>query len=169
MKFEIQFRPDQIDPTAYLAPQSIVLGNVWIGAESSVWFGAVIRGDTEEIRIGRQTNVQDLCVVHADPGYHCILGERVTIGHQATIHGAIVEDEVLVGMRAILLNGCKIGSGSVIAAGTLVPEGMEIPPQSVAMGVPAKVRRAAEARDLDRIRHAADHYVEAARAYRLEL
>jgi len=162
----VKFRPEQIDSSAFIASGAVVIGDVTIGAESSVWFGAVIRGDTETIRIGQQTNVQDGCVLHADEGYPCTLGDRVTLGHGAIVHGATVEDDCLVGMRAVVMNGAKIGKGSVVAVGSVVTESTEIPPGSIAMGQPAKVKRAVTERDLGRIRHAAEHYVEAAKAYR---
>ena len=155
----------RLDPTVFAAPGAQIVGHVTIGAESSVWFGAVIRGDDERIQIGRQTNVQDLCCLHADPGYPCILGDRTSLGHGAIVHGATVEDDVLIGMRAVLMNGARIGSGSIIAVGAVVTEGMRIPPGSVVMGVPGAVRRAAEARDRQRIEHGAQHYVLAARRY----
>lgn len=162
----VRHRPELVDSTAFIAPGAIVIGDVTIGADSSVWFSAVIRGDTEGIRIGQQTNVQDGCVLHADEGYPCTLGDRVTLGHGAIVHGATVEDDCLIGMRAVVMNGAKIGKGSVIAVGSIVTEGTEIPPNSVAIGQPAKVKRATTERDRERIRHAAEHYVEAAKAYR---
>src|SRR5262245_28557959 len=165
----VKFRPEQIDSAAFIAPGAVVIGDVTIGAESSVWFGAVIRGDTEAIRIGRQSNVQDGCVLHADQGFPCTLGDRVTLGHGAIVHGATVEDDCLIGMRGVVMNGAKIGRGSVVAVGSVVTEGTEIPPGSIAMGQPAKVRRAVTERDLGRIRHAAEHYVVAGREYRANI
>jgi carbonic anhydrase/acetyltransferase-like protein (isoleucine patch superfamily) len=162
----VQRRPELIDSTAFIAPAATVLGDVTILAEASVWFGAVVRGDTAPIRIGRQTNVQDGCILHADPGFACTLGNRVTLGHGAIVHGATVEDDCLIGMRAVVMNGAKIGRGSIIAVGSVVTEGTEIPPGSIALGQPAKVRRAATDRDRERIRHAAEHYVAAGRAYK---
>lgn len=150
-----------IDPSAFVAPTASVLGDVAIGAESSVWFGAVIRGDTEAIRIGNQTNIQDLCVLHADPGFPCQLGDRVTVGHGAIVHGAVVEDDVMIGMRAVVMNGARIGRGSLIAVGAVVLEGTQIPPDSVVMGMPGKVTRSASDRDRALIVHAAQHYIEA--------
>src|ERR1041384_5319740 len=107
-------RPDLIDASAYIAPGAVVLGDVTIGSQSSVWFGAVIRGDSAPIRIGRDTNVQDGAIVHADPGFPCTIGNRVTLGHGAIVHGATVEDECLIGMRAVVMNGAKIGRGSIV-------------------------------------------------------
>lgn len=160
------FRPDLIDPTAWIAPTAVVLGDVRIGPESTVWYHAVIRGDTDAIRIGRGTNIQDGCVLHADPGVPCTLGDRVTVGHGAIVHGASVEDDCLIGMRAVVMNGARIGRGSLVAVGAIVTEGTDVPPGSVVMGQPAKVKRQVTDSDLARIRHAAEHYVAAGKMYR---
>jgi carbonic anhydrase/acetyltransferase-like protein (isoleucine patch superfamily) len=162
----IERRGELLDASAYVAPGAVVLGDVTIGAGSSVWFQAVIRGDSAPIRIGQRTNIQDGCVLHADPGFPCQLGDGVTVGHGAIIHGATVEDDCLIGMRAVVMNGAKIGRGSIVAVGSIVLEGEEIPAGSVAMGQPAKVKRAASVDDRERIAHAAEHYVAAARIYR---
>jgi len=161
-----KFRPELVDPTAWIAPNATVLGDVTIGPESTVWYQAVIRGDTDAIRIGRGTNIQDGCVLHADPGVPCTIGDRVTVGHAAIVHGATVEDDCLIGMKAVVMNGAKIGRGSIVAVGAIVTEGTEIPPGSVAMGQPAKVKRQVSEHDLALIRHAAEHYVEAGKVYR---
>lgn len=163
----IAFRLEQVDPAAFIAPGAVVLGDVTIGAESSVWFGAVVRGDAEAIRIGKRTNIQDGCVLHADPGFVCTLGDGVTLGHGAIVHGATVEDDCLIGMRAVVMNGAKIGRGSVVAVGSVVLEGMEVPAGSVVMGQPARIKREVSERDGERIRHAAEHYVAAAKVYSL--
>lgn len=163
---DLVFRPELVDPTAFIAAGARIVGNVTIGAEASIWFNAVLRGDVESIRVGQQTNVQDLCLLHADFGCPCILGDRVSLGHGAIVHGATVEDDVLIGMRAVVLNGARIGRGSIVAAGAVVTEGTEIPPGSVVMGVPGQVERAAEPRDWDRIRYAAEHYIAAVRRLR---
>ena len=162
------FHPELLDPTVFIAAGARLIGDVTIGAESSVWFNAVIRGDREAIRIGRQTNVQDLCMLHADPGTPCTLGDRVSVGHAAIVHGATVEDDVLIGMRAVVMNRARIGAGSIIGVGAVVTEDTEIPPGSIVIGVPGKIKRAAEERDRKRIRHAADYYVELAREYRVK-
>jgi carbonic anhydrase/acetyltransferase-like protein (isoleucine patch superfamily) len=138
---------------------------VTIGAESSVWFNAVLRSEGEAIRIGRQTNIQDLCVLHVDIGRPCSLGDRVSVGHGAIVHGAIVEDDVLIGMGAVILNEARIGAGSVVAAGAVIPEGTQVPPGSIVMGVPARIQRAAEAKDKERIDYAWRYYVKLAREY----
>lgn len=162
---DILFRPDLVAPTVYIAPGATVLGDVTIGPQASIWFGAVIRGDTEKIRIGSRTNIQDLCVLHADAGFPCTLGEGVTVGHGAIVHGATVEDDVMIGMKAVIMNGARVGRGSIVAVGAVITEGTEIPPGSIVMGQPGKVKRPAEDRDLARIRHAGEHYVAAARTY----
>ncbi|QDU97735.1 gamma carbonic anhydrase family protein [Lignipirellula cremea] len=163
-----RFHPELLDPTAYVAPGATLVGDVQMAAESSVWFGAVLRGDTATIRLGRQTNVQDLCVLHADPGFPCLLGDRVTVGHGAIVHGATVADDCLIGMRAVVMNGAQIGAGSIIAVGAVVTEGTIVPPGSVVMGAPGKVRSAAEARHREAIQHASAHYVANARRFRGE-
>ncbi len=163
---KIRFRPEQIHQSVFIAPGAIVLGDVTIGADSSVWYNAVIRGDSDAIQIGMQTNVQDLCLLHADAGFPCVIGNRVTVGHAAIVHGATVEDDVLVGMKAVIMNGARIGTGSIIAVGALITEGTVIPPRSVVMGSPGKIRRQAEPSDGELICHAADHYVEYAKLFR---
>jgi len=143
-----------------------VLGDVTLGEQSSVWFQAVLRGDVAPIRIGCRTNIQDGSVLHADEGFPCTLGNDVTIGHRAIVHGCTVEDRVLIGMGAIVMNGAVIGHDSIVAVGAVVPEGMQIPPNSLAIGLPAKVRRSLEPKDHARIAHAAEHYVRNAERYR---
>lgn len=164
-EFDTKFHRDQIDDTVYLAPSSVVLGDVTMGPRSSVWFHAVVRGDTEAIRVGSDTNIQDGCVLHADPGFPCFLGDRVTVGHAAIVHGAKVHDDVMIGMRAVILNGAQIGSGSLVGAGAVVSEGAVIPPNSLVFGVPGKVVRETSEEQRKWIRLAAEHYVEAARAF----
>ncbi len=154
----IDSRRPQIAEDTFIAPAAVVVGRVRIGARSSVWYGSVLRGDDEEI-IGEDSKVEDLSVMHADPGYPAVLGDRVTVGHRAIVHGARVEDDVLIGMGAILLNGAKIGSGSVIAAGAVVTPGTEIPPASLVAGIPAKVLRPVRESDTAMIGHAFESYV----------
>ena len=157
--------PDDLD-AAYITPGAVVLGEVHLGRGVSVWYNAVIRGDAERVEIGAGTNIQDLCMVHADPGVPCRVGCRVTVGHRAILHGCIVEDDCLVGMGAILLNGVRLGAGSVVGAGAVLVEGMEVPPGSLVLGVPARVARAVDAATRGRIDHAWRHYVDAARRHR---
>jgi len=154
-----------IDPSAYVDESAQVVGHVEIGAESSVWMNVVIRGDVNQIRIGRRTNVQDLTMVHVMRGTHpTVIGDEVTIGHSVVVHGCTIEDRCLIGMGAILLNGCRIGAESIVAAGTLVPEGTEVPPGSLVMGAPGKVRRVLTDDERRDIVHYAENYV----AYRLD-
>src|SRR6266545_3424665 len=132
-----------VHPSAFVDTSAQVIGDVHLGPESSVWMNVVVRGDVHYIRIGARTNIQDLTMVHVMRDTNpTVVGDNVTIGHSAVVHGCTIEDRCLIGMGAILLNGCVIGTGSIVAAGTLVPEGMVIPPGSMVMGVPGKVRRA---------------------------
>ena len=160
-----RFRRQQCADSAFIAPGAVVLGDVTLAENASVWFGAVIRGDTAPISVGRDSNVQDGCILHADPGYPCTLGQRVTLGHGAIVHGATIDDDVMIGMRAVVMNGAHIGRGSLVAVGAIVLEGTVIPPGSVVMGVPGIVKRQATQDDVARIEHAARHYVEASRRF----
>ena len=154
-----------VDPSAFVDVSAQVIGDVHIGPESSVWMNVVVRGDVNYIRIGARTNVQDLTLVHVMRHTHpTVIGDDVTIGHSAVVHGCTIEDRCLIGMGAILLNGCRIGSGSIVAAGTLVPEGMVVPPGSMVMGVPGKVRRSLTPEEDASIKRYADNYVR----YRLD-
>src|SRR5918999_892041 len=128
----------EVADSAWVAPGAYVVGDVRLREESSVWYGAVLRGDTEPIRIGARTNIQDGCVLHADPGYPATVGDDCVVGHGAVVHGCEIGDGCLIGMSATILNGAKIGEGSVLAAGALVPEGREFPARSLIVGVPAK-------------------------------
>jgi carbonic anhydrase/acetyltransferase-like protein (isoleucine patch superfamily) len=131
----------QVDPEAFTAPTSVVIGDVTLHAGASVWYGAVLRADFGPIVIGADTNIQDNCTLHVDPGFPITVGERVSVGHNAVLHGATVEDDCLIGMGATVLNGAVIGAGSLVAAQALVPQGMQVPPGSLVAGVPAKVKR----------------------------
>lgn len=162
---DVRERPELRAPTAWVAPTATVVGDVRLGEQSSVWFGAVLRGDCDSISVGARTNVQDLACLHADPGLPCRIGDDVTIGHAAIVHGATVEDEVLIGIRATVLNGAHIGRGSLIGAAALVTEGCVIPPGSLVLGVPGKVVRQLNDQELERIRRGTAHYVAAAAEY----
>jgi carbonic anhydrase/acetyltransferase-like protein (isoleucine patch superfamily) len=142
------------------------MGDVTLGEESSVWYGAVLRADMAPIVVGARTNLQDGTVVHVDEGEPCIVGARVGVGHRVILHGCIVEDECLIGMGSVLLNGVRIGRGSVVAAGAVIPEGMQVPPGSLVMGVPGRIVRTVDARLSQRIAETWSHYVEQARAHR---
>jgi carbonic anhydrase/acetyltransferase-like protein (isoleucine patch superfamily) len=155
-----------IHHTAFIASTAAVMGDVTLGAESSVWYGAVLRGDMAPIVIGAQTNIQDGGVVHVDEGVPCIVGNRVGVGHRVILHGCTVADDCLIAMGSILLNGVSVGSGSVVAAGAVVPEGMQVPPGSLVMGVPARIVRSVDAALANRAAATWKHYVEEARAHR---
>jgi carbonic anhydrase/acetyltransferase-like protein (isoleucine patch superfamily) len=149
----------------FIHPAAIVLGDVTLGENASVWPTAVIRGDSDAITIGAESNVQDGAVLHADEGVPCRIGARVTIGHRAIVHGATVGDDCLIGMGAIVLNHAVIGAGSLIAAGAVVTEGTVIAPGSVAIGMPARVVKAVDAKTRARIEHGAQAYVDLARRH----
>jgi carbonic anhydrase/acetyltransferase-like protein (isoleucine patch superfamily) len=143
----------------FIHPDAIVIGDVVLGEKASIWPLAVIRADNDRIRIDAESNVQDGAVLHADPGFPCIIGKRVTIGHRAIVHGATVEDECLIGMGAVVLNGAVIGAGSLVGAGAVVKEGMIVPPGSVVLGVPGKIARPVDAETRARILRGAAAYV----------
>jgi len=156
-----------IDPTAYVDESAQVIGQVTVGPESSLWMHVVARGDVNTIRIGARSNVQDGTVVHVMHGTHpTVIGDEVTIGHAAVVHGCTIGDRVLVGMGAILLNGVVIGEDSIVAAGSLVPEGMVVPPRSLVMGHPARIRRALTDADVASIVEYAANYVRYREHYR---
>lgn len=149
--------PD-VDPSAWVAPTATVVGDVRLGPEASVWYSAVVRADRERIEVGAGSNLQDGVVLHADPGFPCLVGAGVVVGHRAVLHGCRIGDDVLVGMGAIVLNGAVVGAGSLIGAGALVPEGMEVPPRSLVLGAPAKVRRPTTEEEVERFRTSAGTY-----------
>ena len=149
----------QLGDDGYVDPSALVVGRVHLGAGVSVWPHAVLRADSDLISIGDATNIQDGSVVHVDPGVPCTIGARVTIGHRAIIHGCVIDDEVLVGMGAIVMNHVRIGAGSVIGAGALVTERTEIPPGSLVIGAPARIVRPTTAAEHARIRDSAARYV----------
>jgi carbonic anhydrase/acetyltransferase-like protein (isoleucine patch superfamily) len=142
------------------------MGDVTIGADSSVWYGAVLRGDMAPIVVGSRTNLPDGTIVHVDEEVPCQVGSMVGVGHRVILHGCVVEDECLIGMGSVLLNDVRIGTGSVVAAGAVLPEGMQVPPRSLVMGVPARIVRAVDERLALRIAETWRHYVEQARAHR---
>ncbi|MEM6980233.1 MAG: gamma carbonic anhydrase family protein [Planctomycetota bacterium] len=155
-----------IDDSAFVANSATVLGHVEMQRESSVWFGAILRGDTEKIVIGQRSNVQDGCIVHCDPGTPCLIGNDVTIGHNAVVHGAIVGDGALIGISATILNGARIGRGAIVAAGALVTENFEIPDGMLVMGSPAKIVKPVREDLAARAIEGTAHYVALAKQYR---
>jgi len=159
----------KIAASAYIDSSAQVIGNVTVGERSSMWPGAVARGDVHSISIGDESNIQDNSVLHCDaPDFPLVIGNRVTVGHLVMLHGCIIEDECVIGIGSIVLNGATIGKGSVVAAGAVVPEGMQVPPGSMVMGVPGKVKREVSAEERQRFRDNARHYVDACKAYREE-
>ena len=155
-----------IHPSAFIAATAAVMGDVTLGEDASVWYGAVLRGDMAPIVIGAQSNIQDGTIIHVDEGVPCTVGRRVGVGHRVILHGCTVEDECLIGMGSILLNSVRIGTGSVIAAGAVIPEGMQIPPKSLVMGLPGRIVRPVDQELAERVAFTWRHYVEQARAHR---
>lgn len=154
-----------IHPSAFIAPGAVVLGEVSLGRNSSIWYNCVVRGDMAPITIGEATNIQDLTMVHVDEGVPCTIGDRVGVGHRAILHGCTVEHDVLVGMGAILLNGVRVGTGSVVGAGAVLLEGMQVPPGSLVVGVPGRVLRSVDNGLTARVRSTWQHYVAEARRH----
>ncbi len=155
----------EVAGSAWLAPGAHVVGRVTLGEESSVWYGAVLRGDTEPLTVGARTNIQDGCLLHADPGYPTVIGAGCVVGHKAILHGCRIEDRVLIGMNATVLNGAKIGEGSIVGAGAVVPEGREYPPRSLILGLPAKRVGEVTEEQAAEIDRGAREYVERAAAH----
>ena len=156
----------KIHPTAYIADDAIVIGDVKIGEESSVWFGCVIRGDVNYIRIGARTNIQDMTMIHVSSKTHCtILEDEITVGHRVTLHGCHVERGCLIGIGAILLDGVRVGRSSLVAAGSLLTPGTQIPPNSLVLGSPAKVKRTLTNNELAYLDRSWRNYVELKRLY----
>ena len=158
-----------VDPTAFIAPGAAVMGQVTLGAESSIWYGCVLRGDMAPIEIGAQSNIQDLTLVHVDAGMPCRIGARVGVGHRVILHGCTVEDDCLIGMGAKLLNGAVIASGCIVGAGALVTEGKHFEPGSLIVGSPARVVRQVMEEERQALRWSAAHYAEKAQRYAAEL
>ena len=154
----------QIDPTAWVAPQAVVLGRVRLKARSSVWYNCTLRGDGDYIEVGEDTNVQDGSVLHVDFGYPCVLGNRVTLGHGAIVHASVVEDDALIGISATVLSRCVIGAGALIAAGSVVMEGTIVPPKTLWAGCPARQLRTLTTEQTVRLEHTWQHYVGNAQA-----
>jgi len=155
-----------VPPSVFVARGAVVAGDVQVGERASIWFAAVVRGDTEAIRIGPRTNIQDGCVVHADPGFPCVLGADVTLGHRAVVHGARIGDETMVGMGAVVLNGATVGSQALIGAGALLVGGRDYPGGHLILGSPAKAVRPLTDEEIAGLRRSAQHYVEAGAAWR---
>ncbi len=163
----INGRTPRIHPTAFVAPNAVIIGDVEIGPESSIWFGAVLRGDHPDhgIRIGARTSVQDNCVLHVSARGPTLVGDEVTVGHGATFESCEIRTRALVGMNAVILHGAVIGAGALVAALSVVPEGMQVPPSTLVAGAPARVRKELTGESAAWVRDSASHYVELAGRY----
>lgn len=158
----------KVDPGVFVADNATIVGDVTIGRDSGIWYGAVLRGDTDSITIGERTSIQDGSVLHTDPGFPVIVGSGVTVGHGAIVHGAVVEDDVIVSMGAVILSGARIGRGCIVGAGAVVTEGTIIPPHSLVVGVPAKAVKSLTPEQASRIKESAEHYVRYAKQHKEE-
>ena len=167
--YQLDEHAPRLADTAWVADSAQVIGNVELGEGASVWFGAILRGDTELLRVGKGSNVQDGSVIHADPGFPATLGDHVSVGHQAMLHGCSVGDGSLIGIQAVVLNGAKIGRHCLVGAGALVTEGKEFPDGSLILGSPAKVVRQLTPEQIEGLKHAAAHYVQNARRFKAGL
>ncbi|MDP3250903.1 MAG: gamma carbonic anhydrase family protein [Hydrogenophaga sp.] len=164
--YELDGTAPQLADSAWVADSAKVMGNVVLAEDSSVWFGAVLRGDTETITVGKGSNIQDGSVLHADVGFPLTLGDNVTVGHQVMLHGCTIGDETLIGIGATVLNGAKIGKNCLVGARALVTEGKEFPDGSMIFGSPAKVVRSLTPEQIEGLRRSAQHYTENAERYR---
>ena len=167
--YELGERVPQIDPSAYVFDNATVIGHVILGARVSIWPYVTLRGDNEPIQIGDDSNVQESCVLHADPGFPLTIGRRVTVGHQVMLHGCTIGDGSLIGIQSIILNGAVIGRNCLMGGGALISEGKQIPDGSLVVGAPAKVVRQLEPAHIERIKRDTDSYVRRATAYRRDL
>ncbi|MFT7669325.1 MAG: carbonic anhydrase/acetyltransferase-like protein (isoleucine patch superfamily) [Planctomycetota bacterium] len=163
--FKQRGRMLSIPEGAWMADNAVITGDVSLGVDANVWFSCVIRGDDAPITIGARTNIQDLTMVHADPGVPNVIGSDVTVGHRCVLHGAEIGDHSLIGMGAILLAGCKIGAGSIIGAGTVIKEGFIVPPRSLVVGLPGRVIREVSDEQYAAIAKSSAGYVHAVREY----
>lgn len=163
---QASFQAQKVHRSAFIAAGAVVIGDVTLAADASVWFNAVLRGDSESLRIGEGSNIQDGAICHADPGFPLVIGAGVTIGHRAIAHGATIGDHSLIGMGAIVMNGARIGSHCLVGAGALVTEGKVFPRRSLILGAPAKLIRAVTDEEVAMLRRAAASYVEKARAFK---
>jgi len=163
--YELDGKSPQLGQNVWIAESAHVMGAVELGDDVSIWFGAVIRGDTEVIRVGRCSNVQDGAVLHADIGFPLVVGDHVTVGHQVMLHGCTIGDGSLIGIQAVVLNGAKIGRNCIVGAGSVVTEGKEFPDNSLILGAPAKVVRTLDEAAAARLAQSAAHYVENGQRY----
>ena len=159
----------QVHPSAFVADSAQVIGEVSLAEDCSVWYGAVIRGDSDHISVGAGSNIQDACVLHADQGFPLTIGEHVTVGHQVMLHGCTIGDETLIGIGAVVLNGARIGRNCLVGARSLVTEGREFPDGSLILGSPAKVVRQLTPEQIETLRRSAVNYIDNARRHRTGL
>jgi len=167
--YHIDGHAPDIDPAAYVTDEATLIGKVRVEAGASVWFHVTIRGDNEPITIGENSNIQESCVLHTDPGFPLAVGRNVTVGHQAMLHGCTIGDGSLIGIQAVILNGAKIGRNCLVGAGALVTEGKEFPDNSLIIGSPARVARTLTDEDVARMGRNTANYVERARRFKTEL
>jgi carbonic anhydrase/acetyltransferase-like protein (isoleucine patch superfamily) len=167
--YQLSEHVPEIDPSAYITDSATVIGRVKVEANANIWFGVTIRGDNELIIIGENSNLQEACVLHTDPGYVLAIGCNVSVGHQAMLHGCTIGDGSLVGIQAVILNGAKIGKNCLVGAGALVTEGKEFPDNSLIIGSPAKVARTLREEEIARLRSIADNYVKRAQLFKANL
>ena len=167
--YELDSIAPRLADSAWVADSAEVMGNVEMAEDTSIWFGAVVRGDTEVIRIGRGSNIQDCSVLHADIGMPLTLGEHVTVGHQVMLHGCTIGDGSLIGIQAVVLNGAKIGKNCLVGAGSLVTEGKEFPDGCMILGSPAKAVRQLTDAQIEGLKMSAQHYIDNARRYKTGL
>ena len=167
--YELDGVAPQVAASAWVADSAEVMGNVVLAEDASVWFGTVVRGDCESIRIGAGSNVQDASVLHADVGQPLVVGDRVTVGHKVMLHGCTIGDESLIGIGAVVLNGARIGKNCLVGAGALVTEGKEFPDGSMILGSPARVVRQLSPEQIEGLRQSARHYMENARRFKAGL
>ena len=163
--YELDGQAPVVHASAWVAESAEVMGDVILGENASVWFGTVLRGDSETICVGKNSNVQDLSVLHADPGVPLTIGDNVTIGHQVMLHGCTIGDNTLIGIQAVVLNGAKIGKNCIVGAGSVVTEGKEFPDNTLIIGSPARVIRVLDDVSSANLRKIADHYVENGRRF----
>jgi carbonic anhydrase/acetyltransferase-like protein (isoleucine patch superfamily) len=167
--YQLGERAPDIDPSAYITDSANVIGNVRIEANASIWFDVTIRGDNELITVGENSNLQEACVLHTDPGFPLTIGKNVSVGHQAMLHGCIIGEGSLIGIQAVILNGAKIGRNCLVGAGALITEGKEFPDNSLIIGAPAKVARTLSEEDIARLHGNASNYVKRGQFYKQNL
>lgn len=168
MEYTLQGKSPQLHPSVYVAPGAHVIGNVVAEENASIWFNAVLRGDNEQIFIGKSSNIQDGTIIHVDPGHPINIGENVTVGHNCILHGCTIEDGALIGMGATVLNGAVIGKGALVAAGAVVGEGKKVEPGMLVAGVPAKPIKQLSDDNIARMQRGATHYAEKGKLYSAE-